>query len=183
MQQLEQQSNIALKWFEDNNMKMNADKCHLFVSGNKHEHTQAKIGNNQIWELRTVKHLGITTDNELKFDEYVSNLCKKTQRKLTVLTKIKKYLDFYQFRLSFKTVFDSQFKYCPLTWMFYSKTTNNKINKLHERALRLVYDDYVSTFEELLEKGNSFNIHRYNIQTLCIELYKVFSRQSQTIFQ
>ena len=39
MQQLEQQSNIALKWFEDNNMKMNADKCHLFVSGNKHEHT------------------------------------------------------------------------------------------------------------------------------------------------
>ena len=66
--------------------------------------------------------------------------------------------------------------------MFYSKTANNKINKLHERALRLVCDDYVSTFKELLEKDNSFNIHRYNIQTLCIELYKVFSRQSQTIF-
>ena len=66
--------------------------------------------------------------------------------------------------------------------MFYSKTANNKINKLHERALRLVYDDYVSTFKELLEKDNSFNIHRYNIQTLCIELYKDFIRQSQTIF-
>ena len=39
MQQLEQQSNIALKWFEDNNLKMNACKCHLFVSGNKHEYT------------------------------------------------------------------------------------------------------------------------------------------------
>ena len=65
--------------------------------------------------------------------------------------------------------------------MFYSRTTNNKINKLHERALRLVYDDYVSTFEELLEKGNSFAVHRYNIQTLCIELYKVFSGRSQTI--
>ena len=36
MQQLEQQSNIALKWFEDNHMKINASKCHLFVSGNKH---------------------------------------------------------------------------------------------------------------------------------------------------
>ena len=65
--------------------------------------------------------------------------------------------------------------------MFYSRTTNNKINKLHERALRLVYDYYVSTFEELLEKGNSFAVHRYNIQTLCMELYKVFSGQSQTI--
>ena len=66
--------------------------------------------------------------------------------------------------------------------MFYNRTTNNKINKLHERALRLVYDDYLSAFEELLEKDNSFTVHHYNIQTLCIELYKVFSGQSQIIF-
>ena len=66
--------------------------------------------------------------------------------------------------------------------MFYNRTTNNKINKLHERPLRLVYDDYLSAFEELLEKDNSFTVHHYNIQTLCIELYKVFSGQSQTIF-
>ena len=65
--------------------------------------------------------------------------------------------------------------------MFYGRTTNNEINKLHERALRLVYDDSVSTFEELLEKDNSFIVHHYNIQTLCIELYKVLSGQSQTI--
>ena len=66
--------------------------------------------------------------------------------------------------------------------MFYNRTTNNKINKLHERALRLVYDDYLSAFEELLEKDNSLTVHHYNIQTLCIEPYKVFSGQSQTIF-
>ena len=66
--------------------------------------------------------------------------------------------------------------------MFYSRTTNNKIDKLHERALRLVFDDYVSAFEELLEKDNSFTVHDFSIQRLCIELYKVFSGQSQTIF-
>ena len=115
MQQLEQQSNIALKWFEDNNMKMDSGKCHLFVSGNKHENMWAKIGDDQIWESRTVKLLGITIDNELKFDEYISNVCKKAQKKLTVLTRIKKYLDFNKLRLLFKIFFDSQFKYCPLT--------------------------------------------------------------------
>ena len=162
LQQLEQQSNIALKWFEDNNIKINASKCHLFVSGNKHEHMRAKIGDDQIWEFRTVKLLGVTIDNELKFDEYISNVCKKAQRKLNVLTRIKKYLDFKKLLL-LKTFFDSQFKYCPLTWMFYNRTTNNKINKLHERALRLVYDDYLSAFEELLEKDNSFTVHHYNI--------------------
>ena len=103
MQQLEQQSNIALKWFEDNNMKMNASKCHLFVSGNKHEHMWAKIGDDQISESRTVKLLGITIDNELKFDEYISNVRKKAQRELTVLTRIKKYLDFKILQLLLKT--------------------------------------------------------------------------------
>ena len=170
-----------MKWFEDNDMKMNSGKCHLFVSGNKHENMCAKTGDDHIWESRTVKLLGITIDNELKFDEYISKVCKKAQRKLTVLTKITKYLDLNKLRLLFKTFFDSQFKYCPLTCMFYSRTTSNKINKLHERALRLVYDDYGSTFEELLEKDNSFTVHHYNIQTLCIELYKVFTGQSQTI--
>ena len=66
--------------------------------------------------------------------------------------------------------------------MLYSRNTNSKINKSHQRALRLVYDNYVSTFEELLEKDNSFTIHHYSIQILCIELYKAFSGQSQTIF-
>ena len=68
-------------------MKMNASKCRLFVSGNEHEHMQAKIGDYQIWESRTVEHSGITIDNWLKFDEYISNVCKKSQRKLTVLTR------------------------------------------------------------------------------------------------
>ena len=43
--------------------------------------------------------------------------------------------------------------------MFCSRSANNKINKLHERALRIVYDDYNSKFEELLTKDSSFTIH------------------------
>ena len=72
---------------------------------------------------------------------------------VTVLTRIKRYVvDFNKLRFLFKTFFDSKFNYCPLTWMFYCRTTNNKMNKLDERALRLVYDDYLSKFEKLLEK-------------------------------
>ena len=142
----------------------------------------AKIGDDKIWESRTVKLVRITIDNELKFDEHISNVYMKAQRKLTVLTRIKKYLDFDKLRTLFKTFFESWFKYCPLTWMFYSKTTNNKINKLHERTLRLVYDDYKSMFDEKLEKDNSFAVHHYNTQAFCIELYRVYNNLSQTIF-
>ena len=59
-------------------------------------------------------------------------------------------------------------------WVFHSRNTNNKINKLNERALRLVYDDYTSTFEELF-------IELF-IKILFIKRYKVHNNFSQTIF-
>ena len=67
----------------------------------------------------------------------------------------------------------SRFSYCPLVWMCHSRTLNNKINKLHERALRLVYDDRQSTLEELLNIDKLVTIHHRNLQVLVTELYKV----------
>ena len=76
-------------------------------------------------------------------------------------------------RIIMKAVIESQFGYCPLVWMFHSRTLNNRINKIHERALRRVYNDNTSTFSELLIKDGSFCIHHRNIQKLAIEMYKV----------
>ena len=67
----------------------------------------------------------------------------------------------------------SQFSYCPLIWMFHSRKLNHRINKIHERALRIVYNDHQCTFEELLERDNSFMIHKRNLQKLAIEMFKV----------
>ena len=70
----------------------------------------------------------------------------------------------------------SQFSYCLLVWICNSRTLNNKINKLHERALRLVFNDRQSTFEELLNIDKSVTIHHRNLQVLATELYKVRHR-------
>ena len=77
---LEENCEIALCWFENNYMKLNTDKCHLIVSGYKHEQIWAKIGNDKIWESADVKLLGVTIDNELKFDKHVSKICSKASR-------------------------------------------------------------------------------------------------------
>ena len=45
-------------------------------------------------------------------------------------------------RTLMKAFIESQFNYCPLTWMFHSRKLNNKINRIHETALRTVYSDY-----------------------------------------
>ena len=57
--------------------------------------------------------------------------------------------------------------------MLHSKTLNNKINRLHESALRIVYSNCKSSFNTLLEKDNFFSIHHRNIQILAIEIYKL----------
>ena len=66
-----------------------------------------------------------------------------------------------------------QFSYWPLVWMRHSRTLNNKVNKLHKRALRLVYDDRQSAFEELLNISKSVTNHHRNLQVLATELYNV----------
>ena len=82
-----------------------------------------------------------------------------------------------------KAFIESQFGYCPLVWMFHSRKLNNQINRLHERALRLVYKDSLLTFEDLLQKDNSFSIHHRNLQKLATEIYKVNNNLSPTIME
>ena len=72
-----------------------------------------------------------------------------------------------------KSFVESQFSYCPLIWIFCSRGINRKINHIHERALRLTYDDYTASFEELLKRDKSVSIHHRNLQYLAIEMYKV----------
>ena len=50
---------------------MNSDKYHLLVVGHKFEQIWAKIGTDLIRESNSVKLLGITTDNHLKFDKHI----------------------------------------------------------------------------------------------------------------
>ena len=62
-----------------------------------------------------------------------------------------------------KAFVESQFGYCPLIWMFHSRGLNNKINRMHERALTITCKDKSSTFPQLLENDNSVSIHHRNV--------------------
>ena len=66
-----------------------------------------------------------------------------------------------------------QFSYAPVDWMFRNRKLNNHINPIHERALRIAYQDHNSTFNELIAKEGSFKIHDCNLQKLLIEIFKV----------
>ena len=54
--------------------------------------------------------------------------------------------------------------------MMHSRKPNNKINRLHERRLRVTCNDGLSSLDELLERDNSAPVHNKNVQCLAIEL-------------
>ena len=82
-----------------------------------------------------------------------------------------------------KSFVTSQFGYCPLIWVFYSRHLNNKVNFIHERALRIFYQDHISTFQELLNKDNSVSIHHRNLQALATEMFKIHRGLSPDILR
>jgi len=98
--------------------------------------------------------------------------------KLSVISRMYNFSSLDKRRTIYKSFIESQFKYCPSIWFFHSRSSNIKINKLHGRALRLVYGDYNSSFESLLIKDNSFTIHVQTIQKLAIEIFKCLHRIS-----
>ena len=82
-----------------------------------------------------------------------------------------------------RTFIESQFHHCPLTWMFHSRKVNNRINKLDERTLQLVYKNPNLNFQDVLAQDKSFCIHHGNLQKLAIEMYRIKQNISSTHFQ
>ena len=179
---IENDSKILLNWVRNNALKANPEKFHLIMS-NDDETLSLKIDTFEIFNSKSKKLLGIVIDNNLSFKEHVTGLCKKASQKLHALARVTGYMDLEKRRIIMKAFIISQFGYCPLVWMFHSRTLNNRINKIHERALRLVYKDNDISFSDLLLRDDSVTIHERNIQTLATELFKVVNGLAPNILK
>ena len=133
-------------------MKFNKDKCHRLVLGHKYENVYVKMRDEKIKESAKLKLLGIEIGRNLNFDDHVISLCKKVGRILAVLARSSKFMSFKQKRILMKTFAESQFEYCLLIWMFHSGKVNIKINYLQERSLRIVWNDYITSFEDFTKE-------------------------------
>ena len=141
------------KWFSDNQMKGNTDKCHLLLS--KNESSEIHIGDSIIESSTCEKLLGIKIDSKLRFDDHIQDLCNKANRKLRALARATPYMNLQKRKILMNAFFNAQFNYCPLIWMLHSRQNNNKIKHLHDRCLRLIHNNKLSSYEELLKKDGS----------------------------
>ena len=117
-------------------------------------------------------------DSKLRFDDHTQDLCNKANTKVRVLARETAYIYLQKRKCLMNTFFNAQFNYCPLIWMLHSRQYSNKIKHLHETYLRLIHNDKMPSYEELLEKVGLVSVHHKIIQSLAIEMFQIKHGQS-----
>ena len=164
----------AMIWFEANYMILNQSKCHFILASNSPEQFWIKVGEQVIWESTQEKLLGILLNKNLKFEQHVQSLCKTAGAKVTALARMIRIVPMERKKILMTSFIESQFSHSPLVWMYCcSRLLNKKINRIHQRGLRIVYRDYTSSFKELLKRDGSVCVHHRNIQLVAITMFRV----------
>ena len=166
----------AVKWFEVNGMQANPSKFQFMVMSNgtvDKECISICINESLLKPESHVKVLGVTLDDRLTFNEHVSVCCSKTARQLNALSRISSwYLDTSSCTFLFNSFVKSNFNYCPMVWHFCGKVNNDKIEKIQHRALKIIYKDYVSSYEDLMLKANTPTMLNKRLQGILCEVFK-----------
>ena len=140
----------------------------------KQNHTAEYISIDQknIKTSSSVKLLGVHIDDKLNFNLHITKICRSAANQLHALIRLRMFLNFEEKKTLINSYFYSSFNYCPLVWMFSSAKSLNKVESLQKRALRFLYEDYVSSYEELLQKAGKETMKVNRSRGLCIEIYK-----------
>jgi hypothetical protein len=178
---LEDESNIAIDWLISNDMMANPEKFKaIFMTKDKKDTSSNKlrIKGIEIMTENWVTLLGVTIDSKLNFDQHISKICKAAAAQLNALIRLKSSLPLVARKALIESYIYSNFNYCPLVWHFSSAVSLSKIEKLQERALRFVYNNYTATYDHLLAISHKCTMEVRRLRTLCLEVFKTINNMN-----
>ena len=130
------------------------------------------------------KHfLSISIDSRPIFTDHISSYCAKAARQLNALSRISENFDLKCRKLIFQSFVLGNFTYCPIVWHFCGKQNNGKIEKVQKRALRILYDDYESECNELLDKSGAISMLQFRKNCIILEVFKSIHNSSPWYIQ
>ena len=177
---LKHESELAVKWFKDNQMIVNPDKFQAMILQNprnskNYEPVKLEIGSTKIETKNVVKLLGIIIDNKLNFEERMSELYKKASMQLNSISCLHRFMGKEQKEALINSFIFSNFNYCPLVWHFCSCKSSQKIEKIQLRCLRTSYDVYFSHYQTLLKLSQKPSMEIKRLRNLGLEIFKTIN--------
>ena len=107
--------------------------------------------------------LGLAIDNCLTFKDHIDSLCRNASYKFHALRRIRKYLTSDQAKVLHNAFINSQFSYASIIWMFCRKTDHLKMEKIHYKALKIVFNSNES-LEDLFLYSNEVSIRQKQLR-------------------
>jgi hypothetical protein len=179
---LQDEANIAIKWFKANHMQANPSKFQAFVLGKSDiiKFTILSADNVYIDILceDTVKMLGVNFDKDFTFNTHVKDICIKAGRQINVLQRLAHLLDNESRMCIMRAFILCHFSYCSLIWHFCGAKNTIKLEKLHLRSLRFVHQDFNSSSELLLATVNTTSLYVQRLKRLILEIFKIIHSMS-----
>ena len=145
-------------------MKPNPKKFQFMILGKSSRlPVILNISNIEIRESQKVMLLGLTIDNCLTFKDHTDTLCRNASYKFHALRRIRKYLTPDKAKVLYNAFINSQFNYASIIWMFCRKTDHLKMEKIHYKALKIVFNSNES-FEDLFLHSNEISIRQKQLR-------------------
>ena len=159
-------------------LSVNPDKFHGIIINRCGRHPNVHQMNFAGFEITTekvVNLLGIDLDFKLNFNKHIGTLCKKAAGQLNAICRMGKHVRESEKMVLIQSFVQANFNYCPLVWFYTSPESLRKIDRIQERALRILYDDYVSHVTVLLAKADKTTFLIKQHKNLAIEIFKTLN--------
>ena len=174
---------VILHWFKVNSLKANPEKFDFMIMGKRSTSNETlNINSININESSSVKLLGITLDNSLKFSNHIDNICRTSNFKLHALRRIRNEISQEKAIELGSAFIHSNFNYASIIWMFCCKTDYKKIKNIHYKSLKIIYQTN-ATYDDILEKYNKPSIHQVHLRLLATEIFKSINNLSPSFMK
>ena len=120
-----------------------------------------------------MKLVGVLIDNKLSYNEYISSCLKQAAAKMNSIIRLGNFLSKNQKKILCYSYVLSYFKYCPIVCHFGYISNIHKIEKLHERVIRIIHSDYNTDYFTLLNRLSLRTLYARRLENICIEIYKI----------
>ena len=176
-------SEEALKWLENNKMLANPDKFQLIVLSKPSlrktdESIEMNIRNENLNAKTSVKLLGIEIDDKLNFKKHIKDLCGKAGLKLNSIKRLARHQNESERKLLVNAHVISQFQYCTNVWHFCGLTEIHKMEKINERSLRFIYNEYEENYFTFLIKRKLTTLYGQRVRKMCCEIFRTIKNEN-----
>ncbi len=176
---LSEEGEVCLDWFSRNGMQANPTTFQLMMNDRK----RTKLESEPTFTLQSitleiedsVKLLWIKIGRDITFKEHISIVCRKPGLQLSVLKRLSFILNTNVKMAALHSFIKSHLQYCPLVWANQSKRGMGSLEKLQERGLIFVYNNYTTPYVDLLRKAHIPSVYTAWQRSAVIEVYKALN--------